>query len=121
MRKKMSTQVPAIEFDLCGFKCFRFFVPLTKQLCVLGPEGCMDAGLQYSMKYSPLYHNVVVRKFLALIEAETDMERKMHAMLHVMEKYKPEVGEEKELSHELVIEALAEIGPWTFIDPKGWC
>jgi hypothetical protein len=32
-----------------------------------------------------------------------------------------EIGEEKEISHEDVIAALAELGPSTFIDPKGWC
>jgi hypothetical protein len=37
-----------------------------------------------------------------------------------MQKYKPEMGEEKEIGHEHVIEALAELGPWKFIDPKGW-
>jgi hypothetical protein len=116
----MSTRVPAIEFYLEGFKCVRFFAPVTNQLCVSGPKGCMDAGLQYSMKYGALYHNLAVRNFLALIKAETDMERKLHAMLHVMEKEKPEMGEEKEISHEHVIEALAELGPWKFIDPKGW-
>jgi hypothetical protein len=119
-KREMSTRVPAIEFDLEGFKCVRFFAPGTNQLCVSGPKGCMDAGLQYSMKYGALYHNLAVRNFLALIKAETDMERKLHAMLHVMEKYKPELGEEKEIGHEHVIEALAELGPWKFIDPKGW-
>jgi hypothetical protein len=118
---EMSTQVPAIEFDLDGFKCVRFFAPVTHQLCVSGPKGCMGAGLQYSMKYGALYHEPAVRDFLALIEAETDMERKLHAMLHVMEKYKPKPGEQKEISHAQVIEALAGLGPWKFIDPKGWC
>jgi hypothetical protein len=120
-RREMSTQVPAIEFDLDGFKCVRFFAPVTNQLCVSGPEGCMDAGLRYSMKYGALYHNLAVRNFLALIKAETDMERKLHAMLHVMEKYKPEMGEEKEIGHEHVIEALAELGPWKFVDATRWC
>jgi hypothetical protein len=118
--RRMSTLVPAIEFGLCGFKCIRFFTPLTEQLCVSGPKGCMGVGLQYSMKYGALCHDPAVRHFLALIEGETDMNRKMHAMLHVMEKHKPEAGEEKELSHEQVTEALAELGPWKFIDPKDW-
>jgi hypothetical protein len=117
----MSKQVPGIEFDLDGFKCVRFFAPVTHQLCVSGPKGCMGAGLQYSMNYGPLYHNSAVQNFLTLIEAEPDMERKLHALFHVMEKCKPEIGEEKEISHEDVIAALAELGPWKFIDPKGWC
>jgi hypothetical protein len=116
----MSTRVPAIEFDLEGFKCVRFFAPVTNQLCVSGPRGSMSAGLQYSMKYGALYHNSAARKFLALIEVETDMDRKFHALLDVMQKYNPEMGEEKEIGHEHVIEALAELGPWKFIDPKGW-
>jgi hypothetical protein len=120
-KKEMSTHVPAIEFDLDGFKCVRFFAPVTNQLCVSGPKGCMGAGLQYSVKYGALWHDLAVRNFLALIEAEADMERKFHALLHVMEKCTPKMGEEKEICHEDVIEALAELGPWKFIDPKGWC
>jgi hypothetical protein len=116
----MSKQVPGIEFDLNGFKCVRFFAPVTHQLCVSGPKGCMGAGLQYSMKYGALYHDLRTQNFLAPIEAETDMERKFHALFHALEKWAPKMGEEKEISHEDVIEALAELGPWKFIDPKGW-
>jgi hypothetical protein len=86
----------------------------------LRTKGLHGRWLAVFLKYGALYHNLAVRNFLVLIKAETDMERKLHAMLHVMEKYKPEMGEEKEIGHEHVIEALAELGPWKFIDPKGW-
>ena len=117
----MSKRVRAIEFELYGFKCVRFFAPVTNQLCVSGPKGCMGAGLQYSMKYGALCHDLKVRHFLAPIAEETDMERKLHAMLHAMEKYKPEMGKEGEIGHEHVIAALAELGPWKFIDATRWC
>ena len=84
----MSTRVPAIEFDLEGFKCVRFFAPVTNQLCVSGPNGCMDAGLQYSMKYSAMCQKHRCEFSLQPISAEPDMNRKLHAILHVMEKYK---------------------------------
>jgi hypothetical protein len=117
----MSTEVPAIEFDLDGFKCVRFFTPVTNQLCVSGPKGCMDAGLRYSMKYSAMCQKRSLRLFLQPIEAEPDMNRKLHAVLLLMEKYKSEIAAGMGFSHEQVIEALTELGPWKFIDPKGWC
>jgi hypothetical protein len=117
----MSKRVRAIEFELDGFTCVRFFAPVTNQLCVTGPKGCMGAGLQYSMKYGALYHDLAIRNFLAVIAEETDMGRKLHAMLDVIEKYKPEMGKEEEIGHEHVIAALAELGPWKFIDSEDWC
>jgi hypothetical protein len=104
----MSKQVPAIKFDLDGFKCVRFFAPGTNQLCVTGPKGCMDAGLQYSMKYSAMCQKQSLRLFLQPVEAEPDMNRKLHAVLHLMEKYKSEIAAGMGISHEQVIEALAE-------------
>jgi hypothetical protein len=115
----MTVQVPAIEFDLDGFKCVRFFAPVTNQLCVSGPKGCMDAGLQYSMKYGAMCQRKSLRLFLEPVEAEADMNRKLHAVLHLMEKYKSEIAGGMGISHDHVIEALAELGPWKFIDPNG--
>jgi hypothetical protein len=117
-RRKMPTKVPAIEFDLKGFKCVRYFEPTTGQLCVSGPNGCMDAGLQYSMKYGAMCQLQSLRTFLEQIEAEADMNRKLHAVMHVMEKYKSEIAAGMGVSHDLVIEALDELGPWKFIEPK---
>jgi hypothetical protein len=37
-----------------------------------------------------------------------------------MEKYKSKIAAGMGISHELVIEALAELGPWKFIDAEGW-
>jgi hypothetical protein len=97
--REMSTQVPAIEFVLDGFKCVRFFAPVTNQLCVSGPKGCMDAGLHYSMKYSATCQKQSLRLFLQAIVAEPDMNRKLHAVLHLMEKYKSEIAAGMGISH----------------------
>ena len=51
----------------------------------------MDTGLQYSMKYGAMCQLQSLRTFLEPIEAELDMNRKLHAVMHVIVKYKSEI------------------------------
>ena len=78
----------------------------------------MDAGLQYMMEYGAMCQTQSLRTFLEPIEAETDMNRKLHAVMHAMEKYKSKIAAGMGVSHDLVVEALDELGPWKFIELK---
>jgi hypothetical protein len=78
-------QIHAAEFELEGFYCVRYFHPGTGALCVDGPEGSRPARKRYIRKYEGLCRDQSVRRFLASMRPEKDMNVKLHAYLHLME------------------------------------
>jgi hypothetical protein len=112
-------EIHATEFELEGFCCVRFFDPNNGKLCVSGPAGSRPARRRYVRKYSGLCRNEELRDFLAKIRPPTGMNVKLHAVLHLMERYEhEEIGEGVIIRPDALIEVLDSLAPWTPIDPE---
>ena len=105
------------EFELDGHKCLRFFDPDTGELCVFGPMETWEAQARYLARYAPVCRDQSLRKFLASIRPETDMNQKINAILVLMEEYKEEMALGMKISPELVVEVLDSFDPWEPMEP----
>jgi hypothetical protein len=106
-----------IEMDLDGTKCLRCFDP-NGVLHVVGPEEASDPIQEYIGRYKPICEDPDVRALLAVTRPDTDMNLKMHTVLHLMEEFKEEIAEGMIISRELFLEALdAGLDP---IDLEFW-
>jgi hypothetical protein len=110
--KKCVPQIHAAQFELEGFCCFRYFHPVTGELCVDGPPGSRQARKRYIRNYEGLCQDRSVRSFLASMRSEKDMNVKLHAYLHLMEEHKDEVAQGMAVSRELFLKVL---DTWEFV------
>jgi len=110
-------KIHIIEMDLDGVKCLRCFDP-NGVLHVVGPEEASDPIQEYIGKYQPISEDPDVRALLAVTRPDTDMNLKMHTVLHLMEEFKEEIAEGMIISRELFLDALdAGLEP---IDLESW-
>jgi hypothetical protein len=105
------------EFELDGHKCLRFFDPDTGELCVFGPMETWEAQARYLARYAPVCRDQSLRKFVASIRPETDINQKINAILVLMEEYKEEMALGMKISPELVVEVLDSFDPWEPMEP----
>jgi hypothetical protein len=100
------TNIPQLlETYIGGIKCLRYLDP-NGNLCVFGPEEARGPVEEYVRKYQPMCHDPAVRALLAVTRPETNMNLKMHIVLHLMEEFKEEIAEGMIISRDLFSEAL---------------
>jgi hypothetical protein len=100
------TNIPELlETDIGGFKCLRY-LDLNGSLGVFGPEEAREPVEEYIRKYQPICQDPDVRALLAITRPETNMNLKMHIVLHLMEEFKEEIAEGMAISRQLFLEAL---------------
>jgi hypothetical protein len=108
-----------VEFEYDGHACLRFFDP-SGGLCVFGPDEARESLSRYVAKYEPHCRDQSLKRILAAIRPETDMNKKLHAILHLLEEHKEDIAQGIGIGPDLVMKVLDSFGEWHAIEYASW-
>ena len=100
----MNEPVYAMEFELSGMTCLRWFAP-DGTLVVVGPDRAERAIQEYLKKYGPECKCARFNAFVSKIPpfGEENLIRKKHAMLEIFVEHEDDIKLGMRISSELVL------------------